>query len=198
LLILWPFGPVALVFDVMDTEGAPLPKDVTSFFARGSIDEGRLAEFKHRIEGKNIEWRVIDAGDKKAGLIRVIKRPMNEIDPTHYRMFSNGNHKPPVQFSTIAHELGHLFLGHLGHDKKLKVPKRKPLSDDQIELEAESVSYIVCSRNGVQSKSESYLTNYVDNNTTVDQIDIYRVMRAAGQVETLLGLTAHTKYDRPT
>jgi hypothetical protein len=25
LLILWPFGPVALVYDVMDTEGNPLP-----------------------------------------------------------------------------------------------------------------------------------------------------------------------------
>ena len=34
LLILWPFGPVALVYDVMDTEGKPLPDDVASFFAR--------------------------------------------------------------------------------------------------------------------------------------------------------------------
>src|SRR3954449_3274791 len=28
LLILWPFGPVALVYDVMDTEGRELPRDV--------------------------------------------------------------------------------------------------------------------------------------------------------------------------
>jgi hypothetical protein len=27
LLILWPFGPVALVYDVQDTEGKPLPED---------------------------------------------------------------------------------------------------------------------------------------------------------------------------
>src|SRR5438046_6590618 len=37
LLILWPFGPVALVYDVMDTEGEPLPQDVASFFAVGEI-----------------------------------------------------------------------------------------------------------------------------------------------------------------
>lgn len=26
LIILWPFGPVALVYDVIDTEGRPLPE----------------------------------------------------------------------------------------------------------------------------------------------------------------------------
>src|SRR2546422_3049424 len=45
LLILWPFGPVALVYDVMDTEGEPLPRDVASFFARGNLDEGKLSSF---------------------------------------------------------------------------------------------------------------------------------------------------------
>src|SRR5713101_6019755 len=45
LLILWPFGPVALVYDVLDTEGKPLPEDVASFFAHGSIDEKRIASF---------------------------------------------------------------------------------------------------------------------------------------------------------
>jgi hypothetical protein len=29
LLILWPFGPVALVYDVLDTEGAALPKPIS-------------------------------------------------------------------------------------------------------------------------------------------------------------------------
>jgi hypothetical protein len=31
----------------------------------------------------------------------------------------------------------------------------------------------------------------------VDKIDVYQVMRAAGQVETLLGLTEHTKSKMP-
>src|SRR5215211_8912831 len=37
LLILWPFGPVALVYDVLDTEGRELPDGVASFVARGPI-----------------------------------------------------------------------------------------------------------------------------------------------------------------
>lgn len=95
----------------------------------------------------------------------------------------------------MAHELGHLFLGHLGKDKYLNVPERPPLQHSQRELEAESVSYIVCTRNGVLSKSESYLADHVKDDTTVEQIDLYQVMRAAGQVEALLGLTAQTKYE---
>src|SRR5213082_538223 len=42
LLILWPFAPVALVYDVMDTEGEDLPADVAAFFARGPIRESEI------------------------------------------------------------------------------------------------------------------------------------------------------------
>ena len=45
------------------------------------------------------------------------------------------------------------------------------------------------------SKSQSYLADHVKDDTTVEQIDLYQVMRAAGQVEALLGLTAQTKYE---
>ena len=63
LLILWPFGPVALVYDVMDTEGKALPEDVASFFAQGSINEQQLSAFKSLLNHKNIAWHWLDAGD---------------------------------------------------------------------------------------------------------------------------------------
>lgn len=154
LLILWPFGPVALVYDVMDTEGKDLPEDVASFFAHGPIDGIQLAAFKPRIEKKNIDWRYVDAGDKNAGAIRVIERATTKEETTRYRMIVNRNHSPAVQFATITHELGHMFLGHLGPDKKLNVPERPITTHSQRELEAESVAYIVCERNGIKSKSE--------------------------------------------
>jgi uncharacterized membrane protein len=64
-------------------------------------------------------------------------------------------------------------------------------------LEAESVAYIICERSGVKSKSQTYLSNFVTANTTVDDLDVYQVMRAAGHVETMLGLAAHARFDRP-
>jgi IrrE N-terminal-like domain len=197
LVILWPFGPVALVYDEMDTEGKPLPEDVKSFFARGAITEAQLKSFATLLQKKSIEWYPVDRGDLKAGSIRVISRGANEKEATYYRMHINRNHDPATQFTTLAHELGHMCLGHLGPDKKLNIPKRPQLDHTQQEFEAESVAYVVCERNGVHSKSKTYLANYVKPDTTIDRLDIYQVMRAAGQVETLLGLAAHMKYDKP-
>ncbi len=188
LLILWPFGPVALVYDVLDTVGQPLPEDVASFPARGDIEEAELKSFELLLRKKNIDCISVDVGDKKAGLIYVLQRASDEKKATQYRIHINRNHKPAVKFTTLAHELGHLCLGHLGPDKKLKLPERPALNHSQQELEAESVAYLVCERYGVKSKSQTYLSNFVDANTTTDQIDVYQVMRAAGQVEALLDI----------
>ena len=196
LVILWPFGPVAFVYDVMDTDGHRLPENVSFFPATGHVTKNRIQFFIERMVKKQIECVLLDAGDRKAGAIRVVFRPGEPKKPTVYRMQINQNHFPAVQFATIAHELGHLFLGHLGSDKVLKIPRRYRMDHIQMELEAESVSYLVCARNGVRSKSETYLSDYVAPGTTIDDIDIYQIMRAAGQVETLLGLNAHTGYEK--
>jgi len=195
LLILWPFGPVAFVYDVMDTEGNPLPVDVAAFFASGPINEERMASFIPLLRRKNIEWRWVDAGDRNAGKIRVIQRPSDPKEPTCYRIFINHNHSSPVQFATLAHELGHLFLSHLGPNKTLNVPERMRGDHPQREIEAESVAFLVCARNGVRSRSEVYLKDYIDRYPNVDNLDIYQVMRAAGQVEASLGLTAKTQFN---
>ena len=197
LLILWPFGPVALVYDQMDTEGEPLPEGVSAFAAHGALDRLALEGFALMLAKKYVKWNKIDAGDLRAGSIEVVLRAKKINDPSSYRMNVNQNHDANVQFATVAHELAHLFLGHLGADKWLSVPLRPSLQQERRELEAESVAFIVCARNGVVSKSESYLSAYVNADTTVDQLDLYQIMRAAGQVEAVLGLTAHTKYDRP-
>ena len=78
--------------------------------------------------------------------------------------------------------------------KKLSIPTRQKITHELQEIEAESVAYIVCERNDVRSKSHTYLSNYVDEDTTLEDIDVYQIMRAAGQVETLLKLATRTKF----
>ena len=197
LLILWPLGPVALVYDVMDTDGKKPPEDVSCFISIGPVDDDRFNSIIRNIKPKNITWEWADQGDRKAGSIRVLHRSTHEKSPSFYQIIINKNHSATVKFSTMVHELGHLYLGHLGTDMKMKIPSRRDLSYQVRELEAESVAYLVCARNGVASKSETYLTNHVKKGMTVDNIDLYQIMRAAGQVEKLLGLTDHTGFDRP-
>jgi hypothetical protein len=49
-------------------------------------------------------------------------------------------------------------------------------------------------RNGITSRSEAYLNSSVNQKTTIADLDIYQVMRAAGQIERLLGLRDKTKF----
>lgn len=196
LLILWPFGPVALVYDLLDTEGEELPKHVYAFPAKGLMTKDYFFGFVSLIAMKGVETEFVDKGDNKAGSIRAMRRAAKPKEKPLYIIKINQNHNPNTQFATLAHELAHLFLGHLGMDKALKIPDRIMTKSKWAELEAESVSYLVCSRHGVETSSESYLAKYVNENHTVDQLDMYRVMKAAGQVENLLGLGSPTKFPK--
>ena len=198
LLILWPFGPVALVYDVMDTDGDELPEDVASFVARGQIDEQKMESFPLFLARKNIDWHWIDAGDRKAGSVSVVYRALHGKETSRYRLEINKNHTPAVQFTTLAHELGHLYLGHLGADSRLKIPERPRPNLALCEVEAESVAYIVCKRNGVEPKSQTYLSDFLNRRATFEGIAVYQIMRAAGRIEALLELATATKFDGPS
>jgi hypothetical protein len=197
LLILWPFGPVALVYDVQDTEGPDLPPDVQSFFAHGEITEERFSGFYPKLAKRNIHCAEFDGGDAKAGSIRVHGQTVAEKPQRIYRLQVNRNHSVATKFVTLTHELAHLFLGHLGKDPALNIPERPRPTYAQRELEAESVAYLVCARNGIRSQSEKYLSDFVAKNQTIDNLDLYQVMRAAGQIETILNITSHTRFEQP-
>ena len=188
LLILWPFAPVALVYDVMDTEGRDLPDAAAMFPARGAIDDACFARLLTRLAAANIAHVMVDSGDGHAGSIRTDGRLESPESSWRYRMKINRNHPPAITFVTLCHELGHLYLGHLGHDKKLAIPDRRGLAASLVELEAESVAYIMASRSGVNSEPEQYLSHHIAQDLSIDDLDVYQVMRAAGQVETVLGL----------
>jgi hypothetical protein len=155
------------------------------------MEEGRIRWCMELMSRKNIASDTFDGGDGAAGYIRVAKRASGPKEKTSYRMLINHNHVPAVQFVTICNELGHLYLGHLGPDEPLSIPHRASMGSVQMELEAESVAYVVCARNGVHSRSETYLAKYVREKTSIDTRDVYQVMRATGQVEALLGFAAH-------
>lgn len=114
LLILWPFGPVALVYDELDTTGKDLPRDVRSFYAEGPIVSEQIEAFRSLLASRMIHSEMTDEGDRRAGSIRLVVRPQDPKEYSQYKMSLNRNHQAPVQFVTIAHELAHLFLGHLG------------------------------------------------------------------------------------
>jgi len=199
LVILWPFSPVALVFDVQDTEGDKLPEDIAqTFHALGPVTDATIEGYFKPLASRGIHVRRIAEGDANAGKIKVVRASKGEKDRPDYQVRINATHHINVQFVTLAHELGHLFLGHLGPDAYLKIARRPPLSHAQAELEAESLAFLVCKRHGVTSKSESYLADYVTHNTKMGSLDMDTLFKAAGQVETVLGIAAETLFEPRT
>ncbi len=97
-----------------------------------------------------------------------------------------------TRFVTVAHELAHLYLGHLGADLVRRVPDRRNISHALQEVEAEMAAYLVAMRNGLRPRSESYLSDY---NGAFEDLNLYAVTRTVNAVETTLGLSAQKLWN---
>jgi hypothetical protein len=187
---------VALVYDLHDTDGRPVPEDAAAFVVHGRVSADKMISIYRRLATRRVECRLFDAGDSLAGVIEKVSCEGPQGRPERYRINLNRNHSTLVKFATVAHELGHLFMGHLGADRALRVEARAALSNRHCELEAESVAYLLCRRHGVNPNSESYLAGCIADDTTVDALDVWQLMRATGRVEALMGLSTRDEGRR--
>jgi hypothetical protein len=192
LVVMRSMGPVGFVFDILDTEGNALPVDAFAFPVLGEMSEARFTGLLSGMPKERIELLRFDAGDASAGWIKRVGTPVSPKGKHAYRLTYNGNHPPATRFVTLAHELAHLFLGHLGADKGRNVPDRRDRDHAMREVEAETAAYLVACRNGVKPKSETYLQKY---RVSFRTLDIFAVMRAANEIEKVLGISAHTLWE---
>jgi hypothetical protein len=155
------------------------------------MSDERMNDVLMRLRRKEVQVEFREYGDGFSGRIRRLGVSPRSWRPT-YEVLINANHDTAARFAALAHELAHLHLGHLGSDRELGLRDRSRLSVAQAEIEAEAVAYIVCHRNGITIPSASYLSRFVG--LTECCPDLYQIMRAAGQVEELLGLTASASF----
>ncbi|EFO29958.1 hypothetical protein TRICHSKD4_5798 [Roseibium sp. TrichSKD4] len=192
LLVLRMKGPVDFVFDVQDTEGKDLPVEAFSFPTFGNLSDTRFAEFMRAVSKEKIDLVPLDAGDSQAGWIRLLARAKNDKGKNFYQLAYNRNHAAPTRFVTVAHELAHLYLGHLGADIGRRVPDRSHTPHALMEVEAEMAAYLVAKRNGLEPRSESYLSNYKG---AFEDLNLYAVTRTANAVETAMGISAQKLWN---
>jgi len=207
LVILQPMGPVMFVFDVSDTEptkdAQPLPREVEFPFEvkKGKIG-GELDRLVENAKRDGIRIIASHEGSQSAGSIRVVakavkafqkfqigtdksRKPVFAQIPVRYDLLVNGKLSREAQFATITHELAHLYCGHLGTPNPKWWPDRRGLNHEVREFEAESLSYLVCSRASIDSGSEAYLSGYIGQQDKVPPISLDCVMKAAGLIETM-------------
>ena len=104
-------------------------------------------------------------------------------------MTFNDRLAPQERYVTVVHELGHVFLGHLGgcdsetsDDDESGWPNRTWLGKNEKEIEAEAVAYLVASRAGVVPASAQYLKEYAKR-ADMTKVNLDLIVRAAAQIE---------------
>ena len=192
LLILRTMGPVDFVFDILDTEGEEVPAGAFVFPTLGNLAEWRFLRLIASVAREKIEIVEFDAGDTKAGWIQPLARSKSPKGKNLYRLAYNRNHPSPTRFVTVAHELAHLYLGHLGSDRGRRVADRQTTPHELREVEAETAAYLVARRNGLKPRSERYLAKYQG---TFEHLNLYAIMRAANAVETAMGISAQKLWN---
>jgi hypothetical protein len=207
IVILQPMGPVMFVFDVSDTEPGPNAGELPPEIANPFDVEGEYIDYEFERTMDNavrdgIRIHPQKAGAQRAGSITKVDerklppmiykygkdkngRPKSYSIPVRYDMLINQEMSREAQYTTIVHELAHLYCGHFGTPKKTWWPNRTFPTLNEREFEAESVSYLVCSRRGINTKSEQYLYGYLEYHSSVPNISFECVMKAAGLIESM-------------
>ena len=185
LVVLRNFGPVEFVYDILDTEGPPLPDSAFAFPTAGKVPPGWMADAERRLAREQIRMVQLDRGDNSAGHARCLSNHNEKDRLENFEVGINGNHEVATQAVTLLHELAHIYLGHCGQDAKRGVKLNRPTDLALREVEAETVAYLVARRTGLSPRSESYLDVYKG---AFDQLDLHRIMRVSNSIERLLDL----------
>lgn len=183
-IILWPMSPIQFVFDLSDTEPIDPAWDEipelakNPFPAKGSVPMKVMRQMHENSPRRRIRIEYADGGTGLAG--QVVRRTEPEID---FVVTLNCKHSETQRFGTLAHELAHVFCGHLGTTSENLWAERGKLSHETLEFEAEAVAHLVCERLHVDTGSVAYLSGYLTKDAPLPEFSLEAVLRAAHLVE---------------
>jgi hypothetical protein len=87
------------------------------------------------------------------------------------------------KYSSLAHELGHIFCGHLGIDEKAWWQDRRGTGQVIAEIEAGSVAFLVCTRKGLFTSAEKYLAEYARQDCEMPVFGLNAVLNSIHYIE---------------
>jgi hypothetical protein len=169
-----------LVFDLDQTEGEDVPEHLLNFAkATGEFDLNRLN-------------RTLENAERVCILVQ--NKPLST---THggfvtFRLYDTAKYKMRIvlhdeltkadSYAVLCHKIGHILLGHLGTDTDHWWPCRIGLTHDAIEVETESVSYMVTARLGLETSSDAYLACFAKGGKIPEGVSLDLIAKVAGRI----------------
>ena len=171
LVILAPMSPVLFVYDLKDTEGAPVPEELLRpYRTHGELSEQIWERTLENCQSHGITIRETLLRHKHAGSAMSLNMSLQgqykelQLEPwAKYLIFLNKEYTLEDKYSSLTHELAHIFCGHVGVDEDAWWDSRVSAPHNEMEIEAESVAYLVCRRQGLEANSDKYLADYRTN-----------------------------------
>jgi len=207
IVILQPFSPVAYVYDIEDTDiiagcedkfppelAKPYDGDPTR-----TVDESTFRRLIGHLKYWGILYETMRTGESFSGKIEIgrdndprLVFPSKTNCPGQWRpaytirVCEASNIS--VKFCAILHELGHLFCRHIisqyDHDWQGGV---RAISHAAKEFEAETVSWLVSRRLGVDNPSYQYLAGYFRQHDAIPpEVSVDEILKATRLVEMVL------------
>lgn len=191
-IIMIPFGPVAFIYNITDTEQIKKGEDL--------IPESLINPFKTtgHLNPQVFHYTILNAFKEN---IIYTEQKMQMGGAGYATTHNDGKFTVKVndaygineKYSTLVHELAHIYCGHLGVLKDSWWKSRTSLKRDVEEIEAESVSYLVCKRLGLESTAIRYLSDYIKNEKLLPAISIETILTVSNHIEKMCQKEFKTK-----
>jgi len=190
LVILVPFGPVDFVYDIADTDGEAIPEQlINPFKTKGKVDHALLDIIYSNLVRHGFVLDEYIGHNSLAGFVKA--------ENGSFKIMLNKKWDANVKLSTLFHELGHLFAGHVGINSESWWKGRRNLTLEEKEFEAESISYLVCNRLGLETNSDEYLSGYMKSNQQIPNVSFETILTVAGYIEQMTKKDFKPKKPRP-
>jgi hypothetical protein len=190
-IILAPGAPILPVYDVRQTEGAPVPSapGPTPRTSRKSLRD-MLGKTLGNCAIEGIAVREVESypsfPETAVSVTPAVRERYQNFGlaaENRYLILLDANAGIEAKYAQLVRELAHLFCGHIGIDRSAWWRERRGLEMAPTEIEAASVGFLVCNRNSIAPAADPFSIHLPTHRGALTSVSLSAVLKAAGHIE---------------